>query len=44
MFCMNAYIDRKVIQHYSICLIVALATDKIPTSAARLGEGRGYLA
>lgn len=28
MFCMNPYIGRKLIKHYSICLIVALATDK----------------
>lgn len=38
MFCMNPYIGRKVILHYSICLIVALVTDKTPTSVARLGK------
>lgn len=38
MFCMNPYIGRKVIQHYSICLIVALATNKIPKSC---GKARG---
>lgn len=41
MFCMNPSIGRKVIQHYSICLIVALATDKTPPSCGTAGGRMG---
>lgn len=41
MFCMNPYIGRKVIKHYSICLIVALATDKIPQSWSKVRGRKG---
>lgn len=41
MFCVNPYIGRKVIQHYSICLIIALATDKIPKSCSKAWGRKG---
>lgn len=39
MFCMNPSIGRKLIKHYSICLIVALAADK-NTKVMEQGQGK----